>query len=397
KEIHNTKYNTSLFNSHRISHFYIGGDSKHQSATGGHVTVTNVMLYNEKLFGDDLHKLHASKVNIPSLGAEKQPTEQAANTGALVASESKSEEITASYAKLNEDDLDEQEKEIVHDLVPVASSSTVAGGSSVSEPATATEIAGNSRPEDNVQLSEDKTSQQTTPHEAKESMQRDSDVQPQYPQSEVLTEVADVEGSAESYGTQPSVEDGEADGRSGGSVSPVTASLSMDTAAGPVYGDQQVQQSTEPSAENDDVRSTGTGTTGAEESLSLEAGDGNSERTMSSDSSLTPSKSDAEPRSAEDTDNISWTERAEFSVEDSKEVPQTVDTAPGNTSTTPGETKIPSESNATTPSDTDILLEKGHLGELSGMALFGDSTVHGYVSRVLLLLLLGLWGIAALC
>ncbi|EAN82101.1 trans-sialidase, putative, partial [Trypanosoma cruzi] len=200
-----------------------------------------------------------------------------------------------------------------------------------------------------------------------------------------------------SYGTQPSVEDGEADGRSGGSVSPVTASLSMDTAAGPVYGDQQVQQSTEPSAENDDVRSTGTGTTGAEESLSLEAGDGNSERTMSSDSSLTPSKSDAEPRSAEDTDNISWTERAEFSVEDSKEVPQTVDTAPGNTSTTPGETKIPSESNATTPSDTDILLEKGHLGELSGMALFGDSTVHGYVSRVLLLLLLGLWGIAALC
>ncbi|EAN82100.1 trans-sialidase, putative, partial [Trypanosoma cruzi] len=177
KEIHNTKYNTSLFNSHRISHFYIGGDSKHQSATGGHVTVTNVMLYNEKLFGDDLHKLHASKVNIPSLGAEKQPTEQAANTGALVASESKSEEITASYAKLNEDDLDEQEKEIVHDLVPVASSSTVAGGSSVSEPATATEIAGNSRPEDNVQLSEDKTSPQTTPHEAKESMQRDSDVQ----------------------------------------------------------------------------------------------------------------------------------------------------------------------------------------------------------------------------
>ncbi|EAN89852.1 trans-sialidase, putative [Trypanosoma cruzi] len=397
KQIDHKSYDKSLFDSHRISHFYIGGDSKHQSATGGHVTVTNVMLYNEKLFGSELDELHASKVNIPSLGAEKQPTEQAANTGALVASESKSEGSATSHEELNEDDTEKQEEESADGVVLAPLLSTFAGGSSVSEPATATEIAGNSRPEDNVQLSEDKTSQQTTPHEAKESMQRDSDVQPQDPQSEVLTEVADVEGSAESYDTQQPEEDEEADGRSGGSVSPVAVSLSMDTATAPVYGEHQVQQSTEPSTENDDVRSTGTGTTGAEESLSLEAGGRNSEGTMSSDSSLTPSKSDAEPRSAEDTDNISWTEGAEFSVEDGKEVPQTVDTAPGNTSTTPGETKIPSESNATTPSDTDILLEKGHLGELAAMYLIGDSTVHGYVSRVLLLLLLGLWGIAALC
>ncbi|KAF5214622.1 hypothetical protein ECC02_012758 [Trypanosoma cruzi] len=397
KQIDHKSYDKNLFNSHRISHFYIGGDSKHQSATGGHVTVTNVMLYNEKLWDYKLDELHASKVNIPSLGAEKQPTEQAANTGALVASESKSEESATSHEELTENDTHEQEEEIVHDLVPVASSSTVVAGSSVPETATATESAENSRLDDNAQLSEDKTSPQTTPHEAKESMQRDSDVQPQYPQSEVLTEVVDVEGSSESYGTQPPVEDEEADGRSGGSVSPVASSSDMDTATETVDSEHQVQQSTEPSAENDDVRSTGTGTTGAEESLSLEAGDGNSERTMSSDSSLTPSKSDAEPTSAEDTDNISWTERAEFSVEDSKEVPQTVDTAPGNTSTTPGETKIPSESNTTTPSDTDILLEKGHLGELAAMYLIGDSTVHGCVSRVLLLLLLGLWGTAALC
>ncbi|KAF8302183.1 putative trans-sialidase, Group VIII [Trypanosoma cruzi] len=397
KQIDHKRYDKSLFNSHRISHFYIGGDSKHQSATGGHVTVTNVMLYNEKLFGDDLRKLKTSKVNIPSLGAEKQPTEQAANTGASVASESKSEGSATSHEELTENDTEKQEEEIVHDLVPAAPPSTVAGGSSVSEPATATEIAGNSRQEDNAQLSEDKTSQQTTPHEDYKSMQRDSDVQPQDPQSEVLTEVADVEGSSESYDTQLPEEEEEADDRSGESTSPVGASSDMDTATETVDSEHQVQQITEPSAENNDVRSTGTGTTGAEESLSLEVGDGNSEGTMSSDSSLTPSKSDAEPTSAEDTDNISWTERAEFSVEDGKEVPQTVDTAPGNTNTTPGETKIPSESNATTPSDTDILLENGHLGELAAMYLIGDSTVHGCVSRVLLLLLLGLWGTAALC
>ncbi|EAN95035.1 trans-sialidase, putative [Trypanosoma cruzi] len=74
-----------------------------------------------------------------------------------------------------------------------------------------------------------------------------------------------------------------------------------------------------------------------------------------------------------------------------------VGTAPGNASILPGETKIPSESNATPLSDHGILPEHGHLSDLSGMALFAESTVHGCVSRVLLLLLLGLWGTAALC
>ncbi|ESS56263.1 putative trans-sialidase [Trypanosoma cruzi Dm28c] len=139
KEIHNTNYNEDLFDTHRISHFYIGGDSKDQSATGGHVTVTNVMLYNEELLGKELYKLRTSKVTIPSLGAEKKPTEQVASTDVSVASESWREEST-SYEELAEDDTDEQEEEIV-DLVPAASSSTDAAGSSVSEPAIATESA----------------------------------------------------------------------------------------------------------------------------------------------------------------------------------------------------------------------------------------------------------------
>ncbi|KAF5223850.1 hypothetical protein ECC02_003036 [Trypanosoma cruzi] len=398
EEIHNKRYNTSLFDFHRISHFYIGGDSKDQSATGGHVTVTNVMLYNEKLFGDDgLYELYASKVTIPSLGVEEQPTGQAANTGALVASESRSEEITAIYEKLTEDYTDKQEEESVYGVVPAAPSSTVAGGSSVPEPAIAAESAENSRSDDNAQLSEDKTSPQATMNEDSESMQRDSDVQKQDLQSAESAEVTDFEMFSESNDKEQPEEEGGTNDMSGETTFPVAVSLSMETAAGPADGEHQVRQITELPAENDDVRSTGTGTTGAEESLSPEAGDGNSERTMSSDSSPTPSKIDAEPRSAEDTDNISRTEGAEFSSEDGEEAPQTVDTAPGNTSTAPGETKIPSESNATTPSDTDILLENGHLGELAAMYLIGDTTVHVCVSRVLLLLLLGLWGTAALC
>ncbi|EKF98783.1 trans-sialidase, putative, partial [Trypanosoma cruzi] len=119
KEIHNTKYNARLFDSHRISHFYIGGDSKNQSATGGHVTVTNVLLYNEKLLGGDLYELKTRKVTIPSLGVEKQPTEQVTGTGLSVALESNSKESTASY-ELTEGDADEQVEGSVHDPVPAA-------------------------------------------------------------------------------------------------------------------------------------------------------------------------------------------------------------------------------------------------------------------------------------
>ncbi|EAN83041.1 putative trans-sialidase, Group VIII [Trypanosoma cruzi] len=396
EEIHHTEYNTSLFDSHRISHFYIGGDSKDQSATGGRVTVTNVMLYNEELSEDDLNELPDSKVTIPSLGVEEQPTGQAASTDDSVASGSRSKE-SATAEKLTEGDRDKQDEESVLNLVPVAPPSTVVAGSSVPKPATAAESAENSLPDDNIQLSGGEKSQQFTPTGEKESMQRDSDAQTQDLQSAESTEFNDVEMSSESNDTEQTVEEGEANDKSGGTTSSVAVSSDMDPTTETVDGEHQVQQSVELSSENNEVRSTGTGTTGTERNLSLEARDGNSERTMGSDSSLTPSKSDAETTSAENTDDVSRTEGDEFPVENGEEVPQTVDTASGNASTLPGETEISSKSNATAPSDAGILLENGHYSELAGMALFAESTVHGFVSRMLLPMLLGLWGTAALC
>ncbi|EKF98271.1 trans-sialidase, putative, partial [Trypanosoma cruzi] len=199
-----------LFDSHRISHFYIGGSSKGKIATGGHVTVTNVMLYNEELWrNDDLYKLKTRKVTIPSPGVEEQSTEQVTGTGLSVASESLSEE-SASHEELTEDDTDEQEEESVHTLVPAASSSTVAAESSVPESATATESAEASRSEDNAQFHQGETAQQATLNDAKESMQRDSNVQTKDLQSEESTEVADVETHSESYDEEMPEEEGEA-------------------------------------------------------------------------------------------------------------------------------------------------------------------------------------------
>ncbi|EKF26160.1 trans-sialidase, putative [Trypanosoma cruzi marinkellei] len=396
--IHQMVYDDHLFDSYRISHFYVGGDSKDQNATGGHVTVTNVMLYNEKLSEDDMDKLKESKVTIPSLGVEKNPTEPAASADASVASTSKREEDIAIHANLTDDVTDKQEEENVQNRVPAENPSTVVAESFVSEPAKAAESAGTSRPEGGAQPSEVETAKQTTLNEDNGSMGQDSEVQLQEVKSTESTEVTDIEGSSEGNGAQPPEEEGGTKDRSDGSVSSVAVSSDMGTAATPVDGELQAQQRTEPSGENNDVRSTGTGTAGAEEGLSLEAGDRNSERTMNSDSSLTLPKSDAEPKSAEDTDVISRNGGAEVSSEDGEEVPQTVETTPDTTNTTPGDTKIPSESNATsTPLDTDTSLEQGQFSDVAAMALMGDSTVHGCVSRVFLRLLLGLCVFAFLC
>ncbi|PWU86969.1 putative trans-sialidase, Group VIII [Trypanosoma cruzi] len=393
EEIHKKKYNTSLFNSHRISHFYIGGDSKNQSATGGHVTVTNVMLYNERLREGKLRKLNASKVTIPSLGVEEQPTELAASTHVSVVSESKSEESAASREELNEDDIDEQEEGSDDDLAPSVTSSTAVEGSFISELAITAE---NSRSDDNAQLSEGEASQQATLHDAKESMQQDSDVQPRELPSTKSTEVADVEKSSEGNDKEMPEEEGGTNGGSGDSTSSVGASLSMETTTGPAYGEYQVQKSIELATVNNEVRSTGTGTTDAEQSLILEARDRNSERAMNSDSSSTPSRSVSEPASAEDTDDVSRIDGAEVSSEDGEEAPQTVNTPPANTSTTPGDEAIPSTKGAARHSDNDFF-NTSEVADLLSTALNRDSTVHGCVSRVLLLLLLGLWGTAALC
>ncbi|KAF8286603.1 putative trans-sialidase, Group VIII [Trypanosoma cruzi] len=393
EEIHKKKYNTSLFNSHRISHFYIGGDSKNQSATGGHVTVTNVMLYNERVREGKLRKLNASKVTIPSLGVEEQPTELAASTHVSVVSESKSEESATSREEFTENDTDEQEEGSDDDLVPSVTSSTAVEGSFISELAITAE---NSRSDDNAQLSEGEASQQATLHDAKESMQQDSDVQPRELQPEESTEVADVEKSSEGNDKEMPEEDGGTNGGSGDSTSSVGASLSMETTTAPAYGEHQVQKSIELATVNNEVRSTGTGTTDAEQSLILEARDRNSERAMNSDSSSTPSRSVSEPASAEDTDDVSRTDGAEVSSEDGEETPQTVNTPPANTSTTPGDEAIPSTKGAARHSDNDFF-NTSEFADLLSTALNRDSTVHGCVSRVLLLLLLGLWGTAALC
>ncbi|RNE95335.1 trans-sialidase [Trypanosoma rangeli] len=62
----------TLFDSHRISHFFVGGDKNKVGVSNHHVTVFNVLLYNRLLANyAEVNMLDASKVAIPQLGATK--------------------------------------------------------------------------------------------------------------------------------------------------------------------------------------------------------------------------------------------------------------------------------------------------------------------------------------
>ncbi|RNE99092.1 trans-sialidase, partial [Trypanosoma rangeli] len=72
KEIHEGKYNATLFRSHRISHFYFGSDKKEVGVNSHDLTVSSVLLYNKLLRNDDeIEQLSASKFTFPQPGAEE--------------------------------------------------------------------------------------------------------------------------------------------------------------------------------------------------------------------------------------------------------------------------------------------------------------------------------------
>ncbi|EKF29519.1 trans-sialidase, putative [Trypanosoma cruzi marinkellei] len=75
EEIIARQINDKLFNSHRISHFYIGGDGKDQSVVGGYVTVADVLLYNCLISSVHLKKLKETTDATPQPAAAFAATE----------------------------------------------------------------------------------------------------------------------------------------------------------------------------------------------------------------------------------------------------------------------------------------------------------------------------------
>ncbi|RNE95387.1 trans-sialidase, partial [Trypanosoma rangeli] len=71
-----------LFKSHRISHFYFGGDNVAVGTTTSHdVTVSSVLLYNRLLISSEVPQLNANKVALPTPAAEEPKPEEEDSPG----------------------------------------------------------------------------------------------------------------------------------------------------------------------------------------------------------------------------------------------------------------------------------------------------------------------------
>ncbi|RNC51439.1 trans-sialidase [Trypanosoma cruzi] len=332
----------TLLSSQSISHFYIGGDTKSNS-DDIHVTVSNVLLYNRALNESKLNAL--MKRNAVTAAAAKVPVQ----------------EVAAQTTNVSEHSRHPVNVPVV---TPEAQQDATSSPRSQHPPAQTSES--ESGPVISKQTSSDVIVPSTSADIEK--------VEEESPGSGALAPASTPTRSAGSHELL-------------GTEIPVSGENFPPNMSSPLMG--QVGTADEDSPRNgntDDQAPHGT----SPDVLESVYDEPSTANTLASD------KEDAD----RDEDTHAHTAVGTNSGPDSfssTNVSGGADAAPAPSSAAPGETKIPSEFNATIPSDHVILLEHGQFGDLAAMALFTDSTVHVCVSRVLLLLLLGLWGTAALC
>ncbi|EAN95786.1 putative trans-sialidase, Group VIII [Trypanosoma cruzi] len=362
-QVYSGYYNGDLFKEHRISHFYFGAENK-EGLESSHVTVSNVLLYNRIIYRIGRTMLNASKVPIPNPGEESRsvPEIPPRPTGEFEATPVKrNEEPHGSHAALGNGDTERQNTSPNNVLAPEAPSASILSASTVRIPSPGKEF------------SIEKEEETPSSPEEEEAEQEVEEAHPR-PQSSVeAPEGSDAaavsSGGRGSHGTRE--EETETDGSGELASPPASSSVGTSAHSGDdgmgVREGTSLQEEVPPPLGTEDIPKADV------------------ERPIYEEEATSPEGA-TERQTQETTAPL---------VENGDG--EDVGTAPGNASTQPGETKIPSESNATSLSDHGILPEHEHLSELSGMALFAESTVHGCVSRVFLLLLLGLWGTAALC
>ncbi|EAN91337.1 trans-sialidase, putative [Trypanosoma cruzi] len=353
-----------LLSSHSISHFYIGGDGKSNSGNV-HVTVCNVLLYNRLLKDNELNPLKKRNVaaapeaevsapkGAPQNSHLSQPSEKDATPSPqkqdLSPEKSKNEKHSAGSGQAPSADPAGSSTSAAEGKVEDVASGSVGSASSFSP--TAGEDSPQKARETDVSSGEDH-------FESEQEHSSLSVVQPMTEQAEEVVVATPQRKTTEERPQHSTLSDASED----------VEESSFHSA--PLTSDEQT---VDPEERKDTNPHTAVGASSGPDSF-------HSTEVTPVDGATAAHEPSTDPETAQGHD----------------EVLDGDDAAPGNTSTAPGKNKIPSESNATSLSEHGILLENGQF-DLSAMTLIGDSTVHGCVSRVLLLLLLGLWGTAALC
>ncbi|PWU88261.1 putative trans-sialidase, Group III [Trypanosoma cruzi] len=354
----------TLLSSHSISHFYIGSENK-EGSESCYVTVSNVLLYNRLLHDNELSPLMKTKAaaapeaevpapeGAPQSSHLSQPSEKDATPSPqkqdLSPEKSENEKHSAGSRQASFTDPAGSSTSAAEGKVEEVASSSVGSASSL------TPTAGEGSPqkvrETDVPATEDH-------FEREQEHSSLSVVQPMTEQAEEAAVATPQRKTTEDRPQHSTLSDASEDVEESSSH---PATLTSD------------EQTVDPEERKDTNPHTAVGASSGPDS---------------SHSTEVAPVDDATAAHEPSTDPATAQGHGEVLDGD--------DAAPGNKSTLPGETKIPSGSNATSLLEHDVLLEHGHLSELAAMALIGDSSVHGCVSRVLLLLLLGLWGTAAL-
>ncbi|PWU97076.1 putative trans-sialidase, Group VIII [Trypanosoma cruzi] len=359
--VYSGHYNGELFKDHRVSHIYFGSENK-EGSESSHLTMSNVLLYNRIIYGGNA-KLRASKVSIPNPGEESRsvPEIPPRPTGEFEATPVKrNEEPHGSHAALGNGVPERQNTSPNNGLAPEAPSASILSVSTLRIPSPGKESS--------IEKEEE------TPSPKEVEAEQEVEEAPPRPQSSVeAPEGSDApavsSGGRGLHGTRE--EETETDGNSGLTSPPASSSVGTSAHSGDegmsVREGTTLQEEVPPPLGTEDIPKADV------------------ERPIHAEEATSPVGA-TERQTQETTAPL---------VENGDG--ENVGIAPGNASTLPGETKIPSESNATSLSEHGILPEHELLGDLSGMAVFAESTVHGCVSRVFLLLLLGLWGTAAFC
>ncbi|EKF29441.1 trans-sialidase, putative, partial [Trypanosoma cruzi marinkellei] len=354
-----------LLGAHSISHFYIGGDGKSNSGNT-HVTVSNVLLYNRLLNDDELNTL-------------MKPNAVTAPEAEVLASESAPQDGPSSQSSGQDATLPPQEQDLPPKPSINENYSAVSGQTSSTDSAGSSTSAAKGKVEEEAPSSVGSASSLSL--KARDgSPQKVLEADVHLPRDKLDSE---QEHSSPSVG-KPLTE--QADEAVGATPQRKTTEDRPEHST-PSDASEDVEASSFHSATlTSDERTVGP--EGKKDTNPHTAAGVSSSPDASHSTEMTPVDSataapgpGTDPATAQDHDKVLDGDVA----------------APAPPSTAPGETKIPSKPNATSPLDADVLLEYVRLDDFSAMGLVGDSTVHGCLSRVLLLLLLGLWGTAALC
>ncbi|RNF06882.1 trans-sialidase [Trypanosoma conorhini] len=367
----------ALFTPHRISHFYVGGDGAEGTKTSPHVTVTNVLLYNRALEVGEITQLKNSKVTHPRPAAASHgPSDDVEDT---------------------DDTLEQGSGEKGVGGIPAAGAlpQRLSDGQAPPNPTVEADAADPSSPEPVVESS---PSAPPSPAEVKIQAPGDSDeamVAGGGAQSPQPPEEAKREGGGHGGGgaelhpdghASPSAAAaeegaGEEESREDASASPPAPSASN---VGP------------PAAPGGSQTHAGEPVT-ASERPAIDPEEENAAPGPAASSGGSPALTDnAEPPAAKEAPGTSSPATAELPRGDNEEVPQGVESAPANKSTTPAPQAAPatrdaaphlSNSSAAFKSITGLRISEGD----------SDGAVRGCVSRLLLLALLGLWGTTAVC